>query len=132
MLQSRFTAASASRHYRQLELASRVAEASPHALVALLYEELLNALGTMIVLANGQVPLAGNVHSTKACSILVALEASLDFDNGGELAPVLAKVYRAAGRELGDAVTNNDGAKLPELRAAISDIAYAWNALTVV
>lgn len=131
-MQSRFTTASASRHYRQLDLASRVGEASPHALVALLYEELLNSLDAMIVLANSQMPLTGSVHSTKARSILVALEASLDFDNGGELAPVLAKVYRAAGRELGDAVTNNDGAKLPPLRAAISDIVYAWTALTAV
>jgi flagellar secretion chaperone FliS len=131
-MQSRFTSASASRHYRQLELASRVGEASPHALVAMLYEELLNALDAMIILAKGDAPLSASLHSTKARSILVALEASLDFDNGGELAPVLAKVYRTAGRELGDAVTNNDGKKLSELRAAISDIVYAWAALTAV
>lgn len=132
MMQSRFTVASASRHYRRLELASRVGEASPHALVALLYEELLNSLGAVIAVADTGAALTGNAHLVKARSILVALEASLDFENGGELAPVLAGVYRAAGRQLGDAAMNNDSTKLPELRAAISDIAYAWAALTAV
>ncbi len=132
MMQSRFNTASASRHYRQLELASRVSEASPHALVSLLYEELLNALDAAIAVAAKGVALKGNVHLAKARSILSALEASLDFENGGELAPVLARVYRAAGREISDSVANNAGAKLPEVRAAISNIVYAWAALTAV
>ena len=74
MTQSRFNPQSASRHYRQLELASRVGAASPHALVALLYEELLNALDTTIVLAKSEVVLTNSSHVIKARSILVALK----------------------------------------------------------
>lgn len=129
---SRFNPVSASRHYRNLELASRVGEATPHALVALLYEELLRSLDIVISLAKNEEVLASNPHVTKAQSILVALEGSLDFDNGGELAPVLAGIYRAARRELNDAATGSDNGKLSQLRDAISDIAYAWAALSAV
>lgn len=132
MMQGRFNAASASRHYRNLELASRVGEATPHALVALLYEELLDALDIIIAFTKSGSTATGSVHLTKARSILVALEASLDFENGGELAPVLARIYRSAGRELNDALNDDDCKKLTELRAAISNIAYAWTALTAV
>jgi flagellar secretion chaperone FliS len=130
--QSRFNSASVSRHYRSLELASRVGEASPHALVMLLYEELLRSLDVLIALASDGATLSNSVHVTKAQSILVALEGSLDFDNGGELAAILARVYRSAGQDLNVALTGNDTAKLTEVRNAVSDIAYAWAALSAV
>jgi flagellar secretion chaperone FliS len=130
--QSRFNPVSASRHYRNLELASRVGEATPHALVALLYEELLRSLDIVISLANNHELLMSNAHVAKAQSILVALEGSLDFDNGGELAPVLARIYRASRKELNDAAVDGDIEKLTKLRDAISDIAYAWAALSAV
>jgi flagellar secretion chaperone FliS len=76
--------------------------------------------------------LVSNAHVAKAQSILVALEGSLDFENGGELAPVLAKIYGAARREVIAAAISSDTGKMIELRDAISDIAYAWAALSAV
>lgn len=127
----RLNATSAGNYYRNLELTSRVGEASPHALVALLYEELLRSLDIIISIASSDTIQPNNTHLAKAQSILVALEGSLDFDNGGELAPVLARIYRSARRELGDAITGSNPEKLAELREAISTIAYAWAALSV-
>lgn len=120
----------ASQHYRMLDLQSRVASASPHGLVGLLYEELLRSLDLIIAKHAQGKTIAGNTHLAKALSILVALEGSLDFTNGGDLAPLLRRIYRSATRGLNEAARNDDIAKIVDTRAAISDIAYAWQALT--
>lgn len=119
----------ASQHYRMLDLQSRVASASPHGLVCLLYEELLRSLDLITAKhAQGKV-IAGNTHLSRALSIIVALEGSLDFTNGGELAPVLHRIYRSAARSLNEAAKDDDITKINDVRSAISDIAYAWQAL---
>ena len=120
----------ASQHYRMLHLQSRVASASPHGLVGLLYEELLRSLDLIIAKHAQGKAIAGITHLAKALSILVALESSLDFDKGGNLALVLSRIYRSTTRDLNEAARNDDIAKIVDTRAAISDIAYAWQALT--
>lgn len=120
----------ASQHYRMLDLQSRVASASPHGLVGLLYEELLRSLDLIIAKHAQGKTIAGDTYLAKALSILVALEGSLDFTNGGDLAPLLRRIYRSATRGLNEAARNDDIAKIVDSRAAISDIAYAWQALT--
>lgn len=120
----------ASQHYRMLDLQSRVASASPHGLVGLLYEELLRSLDLMIAKHARGDNIAGSPQMSKALSILVALESGLDFANGGDLAPVLSRIYRSAARNLNEAAKENDIGKVQEVRSAISHIAYAWQALT--
>ncbi len=120
----------ASQHYRMLDLQSRVASASPHGLVGLLYEELLRSLDLIIARHAQGKAIMGNAHLAKALSILVALEGSLDFTRGGDLALVLGRIYRSTTRGLNEAARNDDIAKITDARAAISDIAYAWQALT--
>jgi flagellar secretion chaperone FliS len=118
-----------SQHYRTLALKSRVESAGPHGLVALLYDELLAAIDLLVTRSGQQAKLAGSAPLTRAQSIIVALEASLDFDKGGELAAVLARIYRSARNNLAAAVMEDDGEKLQEIRDAVSNIAYAWQAL---
>ena len=112
-----------------LELKSRVESASPHGLVGLLYEELIRSLDLAIHSVKKGQKLSGNSHVAKAVSIIVALEGSIDFDAGGDLASTLARVYAACRRGLNDAAKENDEKKLAEVRDAISDIYYAWQAL---
>ncbi len=119
----------ASEHYRILDLKSRVESASPHGLVGMLYEELLHALNLAIAAATQGHHLQGSSHITKAQSIIIALEASIDFDKGGELAATLARIYRICRREISDSCTTGNARKLSEVREAISNIAYAWQAL---
>jgi flagellar secretion chaperone FliS len=119
----------ASQHYRMLDLQSRVASASPHGLVSLLYEELLRSLDLIIVKQAQGRAIAGNTHLAKAMSIIVALGGSLDFANGGDLAQVLNRIYRSAARSLNEAARSDDIGKIEQVRDAISDIAYAWQAL---
>lgn len=121
--------AMANQHYRNMELQSRVASASPHGLVSLLYEELLRSLDLLVVTVGRGTPISGNAHHAKALSIIIALESSIDFNNGGDLAGVLQRIYRSAARHLNQAARVNDIADITEVRSAISEIAYAWAAL---
>lgn len=121
--------ARANQHYRNMELQSRVGSASPHGLVSLLYEELLRSLDLLAVTVDRGKPITGNPHQIKALSILVALESSIDFGKGGSLAGVLQRIYSSAVRALNDAGRSNDVSRVNDVRAAISEIAYAWAAL---
>jgi len=112
-----------------LELKSRVESASPHGLVGLMYEELIRSLDLVLHSVKKGHNLSGNSHMAKAVSIIVALEGSIDFDAGGDLAPTLARVYAACRKGLNEAAKSNDEKKLTEVRDAISDIYYAWQAL---
>ena len=132
MIQPRVHPALVSQHYRSLELASRTSGASPYALVGLLYAELLNSLDAVIAAAATDDVLPGNAHVARARSILIALERSLDFERGGMLAPVVARIYRATEAELAAGVACGDSGKLREMRGAISTLTYAWTALSAV
>lgn len=121
--------AAANQQYRNLELQSRVASASPHGLVSILYEELLRALDLLSASLNRGNTISGNPHHGKALSIIIALESSIDFANGGDLANILQRIYRSSVRTLNDAARANDASGVTEVRSAISDISYAWNAL---
>ncbi|MFN3450538.1 MAG: flagellar export chaperone FliS [Sphingorhabdus sp.] len=121
--------AAANQQYRNLELQSRVASASPHGLVSILYEELLRALDLLSASLSRGNTISGNPHHGKALSIIIALESSIDFANGGDLANILQRIYRSSLRTLNDAARANDASGVTEVRSAISDISYAWNAL---
>ena len=128
-MQRRIHPAIASQHYRTLALKSSIESARPHGLVALLYDELLAAIDLLVARSGQRAKPTGSAPLTRAQSILVALEASLDFDAGGELATVLARIYRSVRNNLAVAVAEDDEKKLREIRSAISNIAYAWQAL---
>jgi flagellar secretion chaperone FliS len=128
-MQPRTHPAIASQHYRMLELKSRVESASPHGLVGLLYEELLRSLDLAVASVGKGMPLAGNSHAVRAQSIIIALEGSIDFGRGGDLATTLARIYLACRTGLNEASATEDINKLSEVREAISNIAYAWQAL---
>lgn len=112
--------------YRDVALASRLDGASPHRLIAILYEEFDTALATMIAAARagdqGRL-LAGRA---RALTILGGLEAGLDRDKGGEIAGGLAAVYREARRRLRDGANANDPQWIEQARAMIAEIADAW------
>ena len=113
--------------YQVLDLSSRMEGASPHRLVAILYEELQNALdGTIRARESGQ-EIAANNQMARAKSILAALEAGLDFERGGDLATTLCGVYRAMQRQLATAA--HDVEKLAEVRAGVANIAQSWREL---
>ena len=117
---------SALRHYQDLALSSRLEAATPHALVSLLYEELIITLDVLkAATANRPSPKPGS-SAARASSILVSLEASLDFEQGGQLAQTLAGIYRTMQAELTLVIRHQDQARLAVLREGVTDLYQAW------
>jgi flagellar secretion chaperone FliS len=117
----------ASEHYRSMEIASRVESADPHTLVSIMYGELLICVDVLqAAAARGQV-LATNHHAHKARAILLSLQSGLNFDQGGELAPMLSSVYSAISEELNMRIADGDVERMAELRIAIESLVHAWN-----
>jgi flagellar protein FliS len=117
---------SAQKRYEALSITSRIEGASPHELVVILYEELLRSLDvarSALVAGKEDRFRSGRERSV---SILIALEASLDFDQGGELAALLGGIYRSMRKELASFGAGNSPGKLEVLRSGIAELLDAW------
>lgn len=112
--------------YQQVDVVSRVEGADPHALVAILYEELLKALDAMAAAAARRDFGQRGERQARALRLLSGLEMSLDFEQGGELAVDLARVYREGRRLVIAAGRENDTAKIAQAREMIGGVAEAW------
>ncbi len=116
----------AAKSYRNVDLSSRIEGASAHALVAILFEELLKSMDALIVLMRRGDWAQRAARQGRTLSILQGLETSLDFDKGGDIARDLALVYREARRMVMEGSRTNDLPKIEQARAMIGEINSAW------
>lgn len=117
--------------YKRVGVETAVDGASPHHLIRLLFDALLNALrrarGAM---QQGDIQTKGE-EIVKAVRILEeGLKASLDEERGGELAANLNAVYTYCVRCLTLANLKNDAAALDEALALIEPVADAWKQIS--
>ena len=127
MAQHRFAAARAS--YGQVGLSSRVEGASPHQLIAVLFDELLKSLEMMAAAAaRRDLSLVGSSQS-RALSVLNGLQSSLDMERGGEVALLLASVYAECRRLTLQAGRDCDAEGVQKVRDTVAEIAGAWQAI---
>ena len=117
----------ASDQYRSMELSSRIESADPHRLVSILYDELLICVDVLAAAAARGQALATNNYAHKARAILLSLQSGLDFDLGGDLAPILAGLYGAISEELEARIVDGNVDRMAELRIAIESVVHAWN-----
>lgn len=116
--------------YQQIDLASRIDGATPHALVALLYAELSAALAVMVrATETGDAARRIQQHE-RASAMLHALESGLDRVGGGTLATSLAVIYRQMRQRL-VAGRSGDAAATIEVAAGVESLATAWATLSV-
>lgn|SRR5687767_4057842 len=113
--------------YRSVDMASRLEGASPHRLVQVLFEELLKAIDTMLAAQRMGEAAKRSERQSRALSILHALETSLDFEKGGEIATNLASLYREARRLITLGGREGHHAPIEQARAMLADIAGAWD-----
>lgn len=118
--------AAASRRYAAIDAGSRVEGASPHQLVRILFDELLLAMDATAIALRGGDRHKAVERNTRALTLLHALESSLDFERGGEIATSLGIIYREARRRMLAALAENDVDRAVSARAIINDIAEAW------
>jgi flagellar protein FliS len=115
--------------YRTIHLTSRTAAADPHALVMLMYEELLGALRTAAWATEHGNAAMKSERMTRALAILFALEGGLDFDKGGDVARSLARLYHGARQQLADASLAHNPAPIRAVAANLQEIADAWSSV---
>jgi flagellar secretion chaperone FliS len=113
--------------YSSVGIETSVLSASPHQLVILLFEGAREA----VVIARSGIE-AGNIPQkgmaiTKAIDIILnGLRASLDLEEGGNLAQNLYALYDYMARRLLHANMRNDKAALDEVLTLLSEIHSAW------
>jgi flagellar protein FliS len=115
--------------YLDVDVGSRIEGASPHRLIAILFEELdkaLDALGVAHERGDRGRALAAQ---GRALTILHGLETGLDFERGGEIATGLAAIYREARRQLQASQREHQPERTERVRAMIAEIAGAWAAI---
>jgi flagellar protein FliS len=119
--------AKALKRYAAISTESRVESATPHQRVRILFEELLLSFD-----ASAMALRTGDRHQaidkqTRALGILHALETSLDFEKGGDVAISLAIIYREARKRALEATATNKAELMDQARGYIGEIAEAWN-----
>ena len=122
-------AVSAMKQYQQVSVHSGIMDASPHRLVQILMEGALEkialAKGNM---ANNNVASKGE-NISKAIAIVGGLQASLDYDSGGEIAENLGNLYDYMSRRLVVANLRNDESILDEVASLIVEIKMGWDGI---
>lgn len=122
-------APAASARYRDVDVAARVEGASPHGLVAILYEELIKAVDTLRASEAGRDRSRAGPAQARALSVLHGLVDGLDHARGGEVAATLAQVYARVRRLVMTPAGPDRAPALAEARATLAELATAWNGI---
>ncbi len=112
--------------YQTVDVESQIEGASPHRLIGILFEELMKAIEIMVAAQRAGNRAKAIDKQARASTILLALETSLDFRNGGEVAINLAKVYREARRLIRLGGREHKPEHVERAREYLSDIVDAW------
>ena len=110
--------------YRQVGAHSGVENASPHALIQMLFEGLFQSLNAARgAMERGEIEEKGR-HLGKAVRILQeGLAAGLDLDKGGELAGNLKLLYDYSVKQLTHANVHNDVGLVEEVIGVLQPVA---------
>lgn len=113
--------------YKSIGLETSVSSASPHRLIQMLYEGLLQSLTAAKFAKENKSHLQLSQHLKKASNILVGLEEALDFEKGGEIATNLQSLYQYIQFQLPSAQNHNDDEKLQHLIYLATQLKDAWD-----
>lgn len=115
--------------YSHVDRRGLIEGSSPLGVVKLLFEELASQLDRLAAAeAVHDRGVRGDAVS-RAVSIVLALEGSLDFDNGGDIARNLAKLYDWLRRTLVGSLSAPNSESLALARRVVGDLGEAWGQL---
>lgn len=118
--------------YKRVGVETSVASASPHQLVTLLFDALMQSLQmARAAMERGDLEVKGREIGKAVRIIDEGLKTALDSEQGGELAGNLRTVYTWAVRCLTVANLKNDPAKLEEAYGLLEPVADAWKQIGV-
>ncbi len=117
--------------YQRVSVETAVSEANPHQLVNLLFEALVQAVGSArAAMERGDVPTKGRQITRAVRMIDEALKPALDLANGGELAQNLNGLYGYCVLRLTHANLHNDQVALADVFRVIEPIAQGWKQMS--
>lgn len=113
--------------YRQVGMESQLAVASPHALVAMLFEGFMEAVAVARgALREGRVELKGQAIGRAVRIVDEGLRGGLDLKAGGALARDLDELYGYLSLRLTQANLRNDERALDECQRLVQPLQEAW------
>lgn len=99
---------------------------NPHALITVLFDELIRSM--RLHLPEVEVgENAENEHLVRSLTILYGLQSSLDFENGGEIAENLFRLYEYARQQLLLTSRGGNVSGVSSAIEALENIREAWN-----
>jgi len=116
--------------YHQVGVQTMVADASPHGLVALLFDGFMAAVHRAKgALREGDIAAKGQAIGHAVRIIDEGLKAALNLKAGGKLATDLSDLYTYVCMRLIQANLNSDEAALDECVALLKPLRQAWQAI---
>lgn len=113
--------------YARVGVETGVESASPHRLIAMLFDGYMDALATARgALRQGQVEIKGRAISRAARIVDEGLKASLNLNGGGQLAEDLRSLYEYLTMRLTQANLRNDETILDECVSLVEPLRAAW------
>jgi flagellar protein FliS len=112
-----------------VENIEEIGEAFPSRLIVILYDEAINSLmAAMDAISLGDIEARFNA-TTRTVEVISELYASLDMENGGEIAETLAALYGHIIAQMPMLNFSNDVMIADQLIKLLSPIRDAWNEL---
>ncbi len=113
-------------NYQEVNVHAQAAAASPHELVVMLIDGLLDEIERVRGhIDGGRLEQKGNSIS-KCMNIIIGLDSALDPENGGEIAENLHQLYEFCQVELFQASLHNDMDKLTHVEQVMTNIREGW------
>ena len=113
--------------YKQVDLETRVANASPHKLIQMLYEGAIERLSIAKGALDREDMATKGIMLGKAISILSGLRDSLDKGVDSELPDNLDRLYEYMQFRLLEANRDNDQAGIEEVLGLIKTVKSGWD-----
>lgn len=116
--------------YQQVGLQSKISSSTPHSLVSMLLQGVLDKLAKASgAIQRNDIAVRGQTIS-ESIRIIDNLRASLDLVNGGTIGTGLASLYDYMERRLVEANAKSDEKIIEEVVTLISEIKSAWDTIS--
>ena len=122
---------SAIKQYEHSDINSKLENASKHDFIKIVLEELSKNLKSLKYAIENE----GKLSKTKSKSFsriitsITVLTSSLDFENGGEIAENLFRLYEFARQQLLESFRTGEAKRIDAAIHSLSEIRNAWNSM---
>lgn len=118
--------------YSDVKVKAGVAGATPHGLIQMLFDGLLERIAQMKGAIEQNDIEAKHLKLNQATSIVLGLRESLNLEEGDQLAIRLDDLYDYIQRQLWSAHVNNQPERLDECSELLVEISSAWREISPV